>query len=352
MKKSKLIIISFTEIGSEKNAVLCERLGELGYSCAGYCVSRFAEKFGLQVLGDNIKEWIASEWGKSNFLFIGATGIAIRYVAPMIVDKYTDSAVLVMDEKAQFVIPLLSGHIGGAVAIGEVVAKIYGSTLVLTTASDVQKKFAVDVFAKRNGLKITDRVGAKEVTAAILEGKTVGFYSQYQIKGEIPSELTVCETVAELKACEIGIAITEEEISVPGILWLCPRNITVGIGCKRATAGERILEGLQRLLKQHEIHPYQLEALVSIDLKKEETGLIQVAEYFEIPFYTFGAEALNTVADVSATSAFVKETTGVGNVCESAAKYYCQDGKLRQAKVAGDGMTFALVEREIKVVFK
>ena len=94
--------------------------------------------------------WIGQYWGKEAFLFIGASGIAVRLIAPWVKDKFTDSPVLVMDERAEYVIPLLSGHVGGAVEIAREIAGSVGAKPVITTATDVEQVFAVDVFAADN----------------------------------------------------------------------------------------------------------------------------------------------------------------------------------------------------------
>ena len=125
-----------------------------------------------------------SEWTKGGFsaddalIFVGACGIAVRSIAPYVRDKFQDPAVVCVDEAGQFVIPLLSGHVGGANRLAEMVASGIGAVPVVTTATDVEKKFAVDVFAKDHGFVITDRKLAKEISADILAGEPVGVFSQ------------------------------------------------------------------------------------------------------------------------------------------------------------------------------
>ena len=126
-----------------------------------------------------------SEWTKEAFLrddaliFVGACGIAVRSIAPYVRDKFQDPAVVCVDEAGQFVIPLLSGHVGGANRLAEMVASGIGAVPVVTTATDVEKKFAVDMFAKDHGFVITDRKLAKEISADILAGEPVGVFSDF-----------------------------------------------------------------------------------------------------------------------------------------------------------------------------
>lgn len=111
--------------------------------------------------------------------FVGACGIAVRSIAPYVRDKFQDPAVVCVDEAGQFVIPLLSGHVGGANRLAEMVASGIGAVPVVTTATDVEKKFAVDMFAKDHGFAITDRKLAKEISADILAGEPVGVFSDF-----------------------------------------------------------------------------------------------------------------------------------------------------------------------------
>ena len=361
MKKNiEIMIISFTETGSRLNAVLKGKFCEEGIPCQSCCTERFADKFpGFLPLPKAGKEWIGAHWGKCGFIFIGAAGIAVRYIAPWVQDKFTDSPVVVMDERGHFVIPLLSGHIGGAVEIAGKVSKWTGAVPVNTTATDVRGKFAVDVFAAGNGMQITDRELAKEISAAVLAGKRIGFYSSLPVEGEIPRELKACASLKELEGYPYGIAVLGQEEhseksdgvtskilrlnAVPGII--------AGIGCRRGTKKDQLERGLRSVLDKNHIRAEQIECFVSIELKKDEEGLLKLAGEYRVPFRTFSVEELRTIGTVSSQSAFVKETTGVDNVCERSARYACQEGNLIQPKICTEGCTFALVERKKQISF-
>ena len=144
MKRKSVRIYSFTGTGSCLALKLAEKLKQEGYVCTGYTVARFAEDKRLQRLNDGWKQEIGASWGEHALVFIGAAGIAVRMIAPHVKDKFTDSPVLVMDEKGSYVIPLLSGHVGGAVELAKEIAEKIDAQAVFTTATDVEQKEGTD----------------------------------------------------------------------------------------------------------------------------------------------------------------------------------------------------------------
>lgn len=351
---TQIALFSFTETGSCMNIQVSAALEKQGYACEGYTVKNYAADYGLHELPLDAKRWIGERWGDYAFLFIGATGIAIRYIAPWVKDKYTDSAVLAMDELGRYVIPLLSGHIGGAVELAEVIADASGGVPVITTATDIQERFAVDVFAKKNRLCIRNRNAAKEVSAAILRGEEVGFYSPYPVHGELPVGIQTCTSYEELLDFGTGFAILDEnqdQKDTSKILHLIPKNIVIGLGCRRGVGKKELEEQLQILLEPLGLSELQIAAFTSIDLKADETGILELSKTHNIPFYTYTSEELKEVKSVSPPSAFVESITGVDNVCERAARRHCPEGMLIQAKTKMERVTFAVIQKEMNIYF-
>ncbi len=142
---------------------------------------------------ESTKEWAGKQFESADgIIFIGATGIAVRSIAPYVASKKTDPAVLVTDECGKFVISLLSGHLGGANELALQAAEALHAVPIVTTATDLEGKFAVDVFAKKNNCHIFRMKEAKEVSAALLAGEKVGFYSEFPWEGELPDGLVNC----------------------------------------------------------------------------------------------------------------------------------------------------------------
>ena len=333
-------------------------------------------------------QWAGEQFqaGKDGVIFIGACGIAVRSIAPYIAGKKTDPAVLVIDECGQFVISLLSGHLGGANELAVRCAGYLHATPVVTTATDLHSRFAVDVFAKKNHLYFTEREAAKQISAAVLDGKQVGLwigeglvFEQEDFQKSCLKELILCGSQEELYSFAeehpvIVITKTAEEgrqfvESLAGSLWgdvrnnvcgcerkpcillLYPINITAGVGCRKQISKELFEKGLNDVLEGYGLEPTQLKQLASIDLKKEEPAILAYAQKYKVPFATYPAEQLEKITEVSATSRFVKQVTGVDNVCERAARTADADGELLCPKCIREQMTVALTETEVTLQF-
>ena len=320
-------------------------LQEEGHTCRTFALPKFCQGTD-EPLTLSAADWAGAGFQEADALvFVCASGIAVRAVAPHVKDKRTDPAVLVLDEGGTFVIPLLSGHLGGANALAEALAKQLGATPVLTTATDVNGLFAVDVFAKANDLYIEDMALAKAVSAALLAGEKVGFRSDLPVEGALPAGLTAGEA-------DLGILVSAaDEKPFPRTLRLIPRRYTAGLGCRRGKSEEELEAFLMENLARCGVGVYELKALASIDLKKDEPGLVSLAGKLAVPFLTYSAEELQQVSGDFTPSAFVKETTGVDSVCERAA-VLASGGQLIERKVAENGMTFALAKQEEAIRFE
>ena len=285
----KIAIASFTRNGCAWNQKLCAALKK--HSCEGYALEKYGKEAGIPAIAPSLPAWTERMFQKMDaILFIGACGIAVRSIAPYVKSKKTDPAVLCMDEQGKFVISLLSGHIGGANELTEEVAAVTGAVPVITTATDVNHKFAVDVFAVKNHCEICEMELAKETAALLVDGKTVGFCSRFPVDGTKPEELIPEEAAKP----SMGICITtsEEDSPYERTLHLIPKVITVGIGCKKNTPAGRIEEKVLAALAAAGISPKAVRQAASIDLKAQEPGILQLVEKYGWQYRTFSAEEL------------------------------------------------------------
>ena len=337
-------IVSYTAHGEETARRVSFALERGGHRCRRFALEKFCKE------GDEKLTVSASEWARDGFMeadaliFVCAAGIAVRAIAPWVKDKKTDPAVLALDEKGMFVIPLLSGHIGGANALAQTLAAEIGATPVITTATDLNDLFAVDVFAAKNHLHISDMQLAKEISAALLAGEPVGFSSDLKVSGSLPKGLTDGEAT-------FGVCVSrEDKAPYPRTLRLIPKRFALGVGCKKGKDRDALDAFIRRKLEASGVSIDELFCMASIDLKRDEPGLLAFSETNRLPFYTYSADELNAVPGTFSGSAFVKETTGTDCVSERAA-VKASGGELIVKKIAQDGMTFALAKREEAISF-
>lgn len=335
----RVVILSYTRRAGSLNVKVGKCLLEQGMDVTCYGFHKYKED-GL-VAFTKTAEVLDEEFGNADaILFIGAFQIAVRSIAPYVKSKVTDPAVLGMDEMAGYIVPLLSGHIGGANALASKIAAITSATPVITTATDLHGLFAVDVWAKEQGLQIEDMGLAKEVSAEILEGKKIGFFCEEGLEIACPSGLTEGEA-------ELGICVTKDSKKQPfeKTLRLYPKDIALGIGCRKGKTYEELVGFVTEVLDELEIMRERIAFVGSIDLKKEEAGLCKFCKEWKVPFITYTAEELKAVEGEFTASSFVAGTTGVDNVCERSAVKVSGGGALLVKKRAKNGMTIAIAKR-------
>lgn len=267
-------------------------------------------------------------------VFICASGIAVRAIAPHIRHKTADPAVLVMDDAGRFVIPLLSGHFGGANALAVRLADVLGAVPAVTTATDSGGAFSPDCYAIKHHLALTDLTAAKIIAAAVLDGERVGFASDFPA-------FSTPDGLVSATDCRTGICITEniQKTPFPVTLRLIPQNLVVGIGCKKNTAEEVITRRVKTVLTSSGFVPACIRTVTSIDLKAHEPGLLAFCRKHRVPLVTYTAGELMRVQGKFTSSDFVRQMTGADNVCERSAVLY--GGELVIRKTAGEGVTVA-----------
>lgn len=277
-------------------------------------------------------------------IFVGSAGIAVREIAPHVTDKRTDPAVIVIDELGRFVIPLLSGHIGGANALAGKLAAALSATPVITTATDINGKFSVDAWAAKNGYTIDSMAAAKAVSAAILEGP-VPMQSDFPIAGKLP------EGVVTGSDGDVGILISWA-IKNPFTctLRLIPRVLHLGIGCRRGTSEAAIRTVVERTLSDYRIDCRGISYAATIDLKADEAGLLAFCRSMNWPIRFYSAAELQEAEGAFTASAFVQQVTGVDNVCERAALLGAETLIVR--KTAANGVTVAVAAEHLEISFE
>lgn len=267
-------------------------------------------------------------------VFVGATGIAVRAIAPYVSDKLRDPAVISVDERGSFVIPLLSGHAGGANELAQMLGEALGAIPVITTATDINDVFSVDTFARQQHLSIVEKDEIKHLSGALLEGKPIGALTP-----------------------DCGFLISGKPVGQPfaHTLHLVPQDLILGMGCRSGVAEEALYQFVTEIFEAQGWSTYRIRAVASIEAKREEPGLIALAKRLGVRFLTYSATQLAMQQGIFQTSGFVRQTVGVDNVCErSALCAAVAEGWLPVGsrfedfcvlpKQAKDGMTLAVLD--------
>lgn len=278
------------------------------------------------------------------FISVGSVGIAVRHIAPYVKSKVTDPAVIVIDELGGHVIPVLSGHIGGANRIALLLAESLGGEAVITTATDINGRFAVDEWAARNGMAISSMKTAKDFAAAILE-RDLPLKSDLPVKGDLPKGMV------KEDGGDIGLYITWTKDEPFGeTLRLVPKCLYMGIGCRKGISEEAVKEAVMKVAEDNRLDLRAVKGIASIDLKKDEEGLLSFARDMGIEPVFYTADELMAVEGEFTFSGFVKEITGADNVCERSALIGAD--RLIIKKTALNGVTVAAAVKDTEVCFE
>ena len=352
----KISIISFSRKGWQLGTQLSDQLREKGEDVKSWVKSRYVEG----AMEESLEAWTKQRFSDSDALiFIGASGIAVRAVAPWIKSKGSDPAVLVIDEGGNFVISLLSGHLGGANRLALAVSQMINGIPVITTGTDVRQRWAVDLFAKENSCTIDDLKKIKWISAALLAGERVDFFSLVPYQGEVPEGISPWEEGKEKR--QIGIALSpfhRHGTLFCHTLQLLPRCVSLGIGCKRGTDAERIRETVEEALQRADIDKRSICAVGTIELKQDEAGLLAFCRELGLEPRFYSAEALREVPGEFQHSAFVEQVTGVDNVCERSAMLAAAEAEgegeieLLSEKYGKNGVTVAIGIKKRSVKFE
>ncbi len=340
----RIDVIAFSTNGCITAIKLKSVLSE--YDVRVYCKTS-SDNLGVERVEDSLDEWTERAFLECDgIVFVGALGIAVRHIAPYLKSKTVDPAVIGMDEHGKWTIPLVSGHIGGANDLSCKIATRMDSEPIITTATDLNRKFSVDTFAVRNGLRIGSMNLAKDTSARVLDGRFVGFTTEIPVDGKLPDSLT------ETDSGEFGICISTDPGRKPfdTTLTLIPRDIVIGVGCKRDTDPDKLEGFVMGKLKELGISRFRVSDIASIDLKKDEAAIIKLAEMLKVPFRFYSAEELNAVEGEFSKSDFVNSITSVDCVCERSA-IRAGGERFIIRKTAEDGMTLAICDKTISLRF-
>ena len=331
----KIACISFTQRGKEVGEKL------LGSSADNqYLLHHFAND---EVDGGikGLMPYLVRSY--DGLIFISATGIAVRFMNPYIIDKREDPAVVVVDDEGRFAISLLSGHIGGANKLAQWIGDSLGAIPVITTASDSRGIESIDLFAIRNNYHIEDMEAVKDITSLMVNGGKVGFYSE--MEGIIDYDnLIIIDNPQHVDPSIDGVLLvsSQNRMDIPYKKYcqLIPKNINIGMGCRRGVEGKMIIGLIESVLGQLNLSTNGIKAIGTVEVKRDEKGIREACRYFNCPLKVFTLEEIKEVDDKFEKSPFVKEIIGVYSVAEASA--YLLGGKKLTGKMKKDGITLSI----------
>ena len=255
-------------------------------------------------------------------------GAVIRLLAPHIKDKKTDPAVIVIDDNANFVISVLSGHLGGANELSNEIAEKMDATSVITTAADVNKTIAVDLVGKKFGWKIDDDSNVTRISAFMVNKEKIGVFQNVGEKEwwkeKLPENITLFSSMEDMKSSEskgyliiTNDEIENEEVLRDSVVYRVP-NLVVGIGLHWDTSKETISNGVNETLEKFGLKQNQIARFVSIKKDRDVIGLIELGKDMQIPVEYIDREELATISAPN-PSKTVQAFEGTASVSEAAA---------------------------------
>ena len=253
-------------------------------------------------------------------------GAVIRLIAPHLKDKKTDPAVIVIDDKTNFVISVLSGHIGGANELTQEISEKLNALPVITTAADVNKTIAVDLVGREFGWRIDDDTTVTKISAHMVNAEPIGVFQQTNDQKwykQLPKNVTIYDSLEELKKSNskahliISDEIIDNELSQESVIYR-PQSLVIGIGLHWDTTKDTIKEGIEHCLKKFNLSSKSIAKLVSIKKPEDVQGLIDLGKEMQVPVEYVDREELAEIITPN-PSTTVKAFEGTASVSEAAA---------------------------------
>lgn len=297
----------------------------------------------------SVSRKMASLWKErgGSIVCIMAAGIVVRAIAPLCQDKRIDPCVLVLDEKGEFVISLLSGHVGGGNQLAVELAGKLNAQAVITTASDVTGHTALDLWARKNNLLVDDTTKLTIMSAKLVNENSVKVFADCGVEA-LPHDF---ESVATWR--DADIIVSDSLFTESDSLILRPCALTVGLGCNRGTAAIDFETSVSELFTQYGLSRQAISGYASIDLKSDEVGMLEFVNHEQVPIQFYTKDSLNSVTGVS-SSAIVYRATGAKGVAEPAAILAAQtlfgSGELIVRKQKWKDVTAAVAVKKIRLV--
>jgi cobalt-precorrin 5A hydrolase len=341
---------------------LALKLGGLLADTEVYCYAKYSGELEevpgeRRIFAGSVRELLPNLFRRYEAVILFfSLGAAVRLIAPLLEDKKTDPAVIVIDEGGEHVISVLSGHLGGANRLTLQIAELLQSRPVITTASDVQGTFAADLLGREFGWRADSFAPMKSVSAAIVNGEPVAFLQE---SGErdwlpagavLPDHIRLCTDMLELLQVprSAAIVVTDrllkpEEAAALGERTAVyrPRSLVLGLGCNRGTPAAELEAVVMETLAELGLSPLSVRNAATAAIKGDEAGLLALCGKYGWELSLYSPEQLNSVP-LDCPSEIVFKATGAYGVCEPAALLSSGSGKLLMTKKKSGNVTIAV----------
>ncbi len=357
-QKGDVAIIAITKHGVQLARQLHQRFSHADL----YYMSKFSHgdegQKSIQMFSGSVRLLFPALWSRyKGIILIVSLGAVVRMIAPLLKDKKTDPGVVVIDDKGENAISVLSGHLGGANELTREVAAVIDAKPIITTASDVQKTIPVDLLGRRFGWEWEDESEDKltSVSASVVNEEQVAIIQEsgernwWLYDSALPDHFQVYSSVNEAMKNhpQAALVIThrmldkeEQPILKNGVLYR-PKVIVLGMGCNRNTPLEEIESVVHATLDDLGLSIRSVKAVASIDLKKDEEGLLALCRKYGWEFVTYSPEQLNRIP-LKEPSETVFRYTGAYGVSEPAAKLYGNTNQLLINKKKSGNVTISV----------
>jgi len=362
--KEKIAVIAITKHGSVLAEKLYQSLDQSDLFISAKFKKEIPAKAGrITFTVDPIKvvtERIFSSY--EALIYVVSLGAVVRTIAPFLKDKNSDPAVLVIDDNANFVISVLSGHVGGANELTEEIAKLLGSQPVVTTASDVGKTIPVDILGREFGWTLESKENVTKVSASVVNQEPIGFYQEagepgwWKRETPLPANIRLCRSFEELDdpAFKAVLVVTDKQLPddwplrSKAVVYR-PKSLVLGMGCDKGASLQDIEDLVFKTLAGHGLSSKCLKAVSTVDLKAEEPGLKEFAQKHGLPLHCFTREDINQVKDLPNPSVMAMKHIGAIGVAEPSVLLCSGAEALLVPKVKAPRVTLAIARMNSKL---
>ncbi len=355
-KQNPYAIVAITKHGVENS----RKLNGVFAQTDLYYMSKFEKgdekRRGIQLFTGSVKLLLPALFQLyKGIILIISLGAVVRMIAPILKDKKTDPAVVVIDDRGENVISVLSGHLGGANELTREVAALLKARAVITTASDVQQTIPVDLLGSRFGWVWDSEEKLTPVSASVVNEEHVAIVQEsgepdwWMYETPLPQNLVIYDSIQEAQQAKPKAALIithrllageEESILENGVLFR-PKSVAIGMGCNRGTTAMEIEKIILETLAELRISLKSVKALCTIDLKKDEQGMLEIAGKYGWEFVYYPPDTLNK-AEIQAPSETVYKYTGAYGVSEPAVRIYTVASELELVKKKSGNVTISV----------